>query len=273
MANSINTNVGAQVALQFLNNTNRALDTVQKRVSTGLKVADATDDGAAFAIAQGLRSDVAGLTAVNSQLGSAKGLLSVANAAATSVSDSLAELRDVATRLADEGVTGNERTQYAAQFDEIEANIKAFIDNASYNGTNLLNSGATDVAVISTVSGGTVTIGAQDIETSVYDNLDNSALTTAADYQGFLTGAFASAETNIGTALNALGADTRSLDSRIQFNTSQIDAIEQGLGALVDADLAKESARLQALQTQQQLAVQSLSIANQSPVILLSLFR
>ncbi len=271
MSNSINTNLGAQVALQNLNSVNRQLEMTQKRVSTGLKVADATDDGAAFAIAQGLRSDMKGLAAVNSQLGVAQGLVEVASAAAKSISDTLGEVRSVLTKLADAGVTGNERTQYEAQYTALKNEITNFISNADFNGTNLIEDGASSVNVIADLAGNTYTITAQNLKTAVSDSLGAAADATAA--QTLLTGGFASAENALGTAMNALAADANRLTSQANFNEQLSDATARGLGSIVDADLAKESARLQSLQTQQQLAVQALGIANQAPLALLNLFR
>ncbi len=269
--NSINTNISAQVALSNLNTTNRALEETQKRVSTGQVVADAVDNGAAFAIAQGLRSDLAGLEAVNSQLANAKGLMTVTNTAAKSISDTLAEVRDVLTRMADENNDTTQFQQYNDRYAKLKATITNYIANAVYNGQNLISAGASGVNVISDMNGTQYGITAQDLKAAVSDNL--TAITTAADAQALLTGGFTSAENSLGTAMNSLAADTNRLDDQMVFNSAMLDAIEQGLGAIVDADLAKESARLQALQTKQQLGIQALTIANAAPNVLLSLFR
>ena len=271
MVGSVNTNIGAQIALQNLNITGTDLANVQKQISTGLRVADAFDNGAVFAIAQGLRSDVGALSTVNGQLGAAKGLLQVANAAGTGVSNTLGDIRSVLVQLADQNVTGNARTQLNAQFATLKTAVSNYISGASYNGTNLLSSGAANKAVIQDISANQYTIQAQDLTANV-----TALLTAVSDATGaatLLTGNFASAQNFVGTALNAIAANSKFLDNQITFNNAISDATTTGLGALVDADLAKQSARLQSLQIKQQLGTQSLGIANQAPQSLLGLFR
>ena len=271
MVGSVNTNIAAQVALSALNFTGSQLEKVQKRISTGLNVADANDNGAVFAIAQNLRSDVGAIAAVNGQLGAAKGLLSVANAAGTGVSNTLVDVRSVLVQLADQNVTGNARNQLNAQYATLKSAVNNYISGASYNGANLLSAGAANRSVIQDISANQYLLAAQDLNTNV-----TTVLTSVSDSTGaaaLLTGGFVSAQNFVGTALNSIAANSKFLDNQITFNSAFSDATTQGLGALVDADLAKESARLQSLQIKQQLGTQSLGIANQSPQTLLGLFR
>src|SRR3954453_13157853 len=114
--NSVHTNIGAMIALQSLNATNQSLAVTQKQVSTGYRVADSTDDGAAYAIAQGVRSTVGALTSANQQLGNVQGLLSTTQSSLNDVSNTMQSMRDVLVKLSDQNVSGNERTQYAAQY-------------------------------------------------------------------------------------------------------------------------------------------------------------
>ncbi len=268
--NSIQTNTAAIIALQGLNRTNQALQATQKVVSTGYRVNDAEDDSASFAIAQGLRGDMKGYTAISEQLSKAKGTLTVASNAATSISNTMADVRAVLTKLSDDNVNGDQRTQYEADYANLRADIARFIDAADFNGTNLLSS-ATSVNVISDLSGGSISVSGHDVTTDVYDKLVDVADASAA--RTLLAGDFADAQSSIGLTLGSLGSDSRTLDSQITFIGLLGDATETGLGAIVDADLAKESAKLQSLQVKQQLATQTLSIANQSPQILLGLFK
>ena len=269
--NSVNTNSGALIALQFLNRTNTELDSVQKRVSTGQRIADNNDDGAAFAVAQGLRSDVAAYTSVADRLSAAKGLVSVASAAATSVSDTLAEIRAVTTKLADASLSTDERAQYGADYVALAAEIDNFVTQATFNGTNLAN-GAVTVNTIRDISGTAFAITGYDIDVA------GLGIAAAAPAQAVAAtaigagGAIEVAEGRVSTALNGLGASARALDNQISFISKLRDATEVGIGDIVDADLAKESARLQSLQIRQQLGTQSLAIANQAPSILLGLF-
>ena len=272
--NSIHTNRQALFALQTLNNTNADLGIVQKRVSTGFRVADARDDGGAYAVAQSVRSDIAGLTAVSEQLGGVKGLLQTTFATLSQVSDTMKQVRGTLTRLADGSISASQRTQYEAQYAELTTQITQFVSDSKYNGRTLLNtsttSGGGDIAVIRNESGSTFSIEAVDGATLQLSTTAPSGAAAAATY---LTGGFETVETAVGTAANKFGAKLQYVENQIMYNTKKSDALTAGVGALVDADLAKESANLVALQGRQQLAVQSLSLANQGPSVLLSLFR
>ena len=272
MVNSVNTNSGAIVALQSLNRTNTQLNSVQKRVSTGFRVSDAADDGAAFAVAQGLRSAVKGYESVNERLGSAKGLLSVSQEGLRGISDTLGEARKVLVKLADASLSGSERTQYTADYASLKTEVTNFLTQASFNGANLLNAGAA-VNIIFNSTGGSFTLSNQAISTAASTNLTAGNTETLAAALIGSGGGLTTMETAVGTALATIGGYIRSVNNQQNFVNVLADATNEGIGAIVDADLAKESARLQSLQIRQQLGTQALSIANQSPSSLLSLFR
>ena len=274
-SNSINTNAQAVFALQSLNKTNSELAGVQKRVSTGYRVADARDDGGAFAVAQAVRSDVAGITAVNEQLGGVKGLLQTTFAALGKVSDTMGQARAALTRLADSSLSTEQRSQYNAQYTALRTQISGFLDDAKYNGRSLLSSAAAgagnadNIKTIQNEEGAQFTVLAVEKATLLIDAApaDAEAAVTA------LNGDFGTVESKIASALNQFGSDQQYVENQIAFNSDKIDALNSGIGALVDADLAKESAKLQALQVRQQLGIQTLGMANQGPQVLLSLFR
>ena len=271
--NSVNTNIGAMTALQSLNRTNDALAAVQKRVSTGFRVADAKDDGGAFAVAQSVRGDVAGLTAANEQLGGLKGIIDVTLTSLGQVSKTMVEVRTVLTRLADGTINDEQRDQYEQQYDQLRTQIERFIDDATYNGRTLLSTdivaGGGDIVTIRNEQGTTLTLAAFDGAT---DFVVDAAPVDATAAQTAITGNWTDINKEINDALNRLGSDSRYVDSQIGYNRDKLDAIEGGLGALIDADIAKEAARLQALQIRQQLGTQTLSITNQAPQALISLF-
>jgi flagellin len=273
--NSVNTNRQAVFALQSLNQTTSELSGVQKRVSTGYRVADARDDGGAFAVAQAVRSDVAGITAVGEQLGGVKGVLQTTFAALSTVSDTMKQVRATLTRLADGAINGDQRAQYDNQYALLTQQISDFIDDATYNGRTLLSltgPAGGDIVGIRNEGGGTFTVAAVDGATL---KLSTTPPADAAAAQAMIAagGAFDTIDGLISTALNEFGASMQYVDNQITYNSKKIDAMNDGLGALVDADLAKESSKLQALQTRQQLGIQTLGIANQGPQVLLSLFR
>jgi flagellin len=274
--NSVNTNRQAVFALQSLNLTNAELGGVQKRVSTGYRVADAKDDGGAFAVAQAVRSDVAGVTAVGEQLGGVKGVLQTTFASLSVVSDTMKQVRATLTRLADGAINGDQRAQYNTQYTLLTQQISDFIDDATYNGRTLLNTstaaGGGNITGIRNEGGGTFTVQAVNGATLKLSTTA-PASSTAAQAMIATGGAFDVIDGLISTALNRFGADMQYVENQIVYNSKKVDAMNDGLGALVDADLAKESSKLQALQTRQQLGIQTLGIANQGPQVLLSLFR
>lgn len=278
--NSINTNPGSFVALRTLNSVNRNLDTTQNRVSTGLKVGGALDDASNFAIAQGIRGELKALGAVTQGLNNAKGIGKVAIAGTTGLSNLLSDVRSKLTELSNEGITSSQRSILVSDFNELLSQAGNFLDNAVFNGVNLLDTAAlsTNVNTLSNLNGGTLTLTAQDLRTTVgalqgIATIDADTAAAATNAQTVLTTEFANLESAVNTALGSLGAEVRALELQTQFLEQISDATEEGLGNIVDADLARESARLTSLQVQQQLSTQTLGIANQRPQSLLGLFR
>ncbi len=269
--NSINTNIGALVALRNLNATNSELTKVQDRVSTGLKVIGAKDNASTFAIAQGIRGDIKATQAVQQGLSQGKGVASVAISGATAVSNILIDIKSKIVEGLNPANTSDQQAILAADYVELVGQVLNFIQNAEFNGQNQLISGAAAVAIIADKDGGALTIRAQDLEGTAFSPLNVQNLTNVSTASQALTQVNTIINT-VNTALGQLGADNRALENQDTFLSSINEALEEGVGALVDADLAKESARLQALQVKQQLAVQTLSIANSSPQILLGLF-
>jgi flagellin len=274
--NSINTNAQALIALQNLNTTNSQMSITQKRVSTGYRVADARDDGGAFAVAQAVRSDVAGVIAVGEQLGGVKGILQTTFASLSVVSDTMKQVRAVLTRLADAAISADQRVTYEQQYELLAGQVASFVDDAFYNGRTLLSTDATagggNITAIRNESGATFTINAVDGDTL---KMPPAAPTSSAQATTWIVsgGDFDNVDRAISTALNEFGSSMAFVDNQIKYNSQKVDAMEGGLGALVDADLAKESSTLEALKVRQQLGVQTLGLANQGPQVLLGLFR
>ncbi|MBB5692759.1 flagellin [Muricoccus pecuniae] len=269
--NSVNTNTGASIALQTLNRTNDALAVTQKRISTGYRVADAKDDGAAFAVAQSVRADISGLTSANEQIGGVQGVLSTALSGLTKVSETMSNVRAVLVKLADGTLSSDQRTQYEAQYKSLQSQVKNYIEDATYNGRSLLSTTDGNIATVRNEKGTAYTLTAVDGATLELGTL--TAGTAWATTALSASGDFTTKMNLINTAMNTFGNNNTYLQSQISYNKEKMASLETGLGALVDADLAKESAKLQALQIKQQLGTQSLSIANQAPQSLLSLFR
>ena len=272
LSNSINTNVGAMVALRSLNTVSSDLAKAQDRISTGLKVIGAKDNASSFAIAQGIRAEIKAILAVQQGLANGRGVSNVALAGATAISNLLIDMKTKVIEGLNPGNSSEQQAILNSDFAELVDQVLNFIQNAEYNGRNLLQSGSTNLNVISDTAGGTLTVRVQDLEGTVYSQLNIQNLTNVSAASAALTQITAVINT-VSVSLGQLGADAHSLEFQDSFLVSILDATEEGLGSIVDADLAKESAKLQALQVKQQLAVQSLSIANAAPQILLGLFQ
>ena len=272
LSNSINTNVGAMVALRSLNTVSSDLAKAQDRISTGLKVIGAKDNASSFAIAQGIRAEIKAIFAVQQGLANGRGVSNVALAGATAISNLLIDMKQKVIEGLNPGNSSEQQAILNSDFAELVDQVLNFIQNAEYNGRNLLQSGSNNLNVISDTAGGTLTVRVQDLEGTVYSQLNIQNLTNVSAASAALTQITAVINT-VSVALGQLGSDAHSLEFQDSFLVSILDATEEGLGSIVDADLAKESAKLQALQVKQQLAVQSLSIANAAPQILLGLFQ
>jgi flagellin len=284
MSFSVNTNVGAMAALQSLSMTGKAMSTTQSRINTGLNVASTKDDSASFTIAQGLRGDLGGLKAVSSSLNRAKSVTDVAVAGAEQVSDVINEMKKKAYESSDAGIDQASRDAINQDFVALRDRITTIVNSSDFNGTNILKSGGGTVSALQSLQDGdNVTAGWQPDSLTVANqglDLGGSVITVAAagavDTQASaqaMIDTLTTTQTNLKTSLSTLGAASRRIDAQSAFSNKLSDVVEGGIGNLVDADLAKESAHLQALQVKQQLGIQALSIANQAPQAIMSLFR
>lgn len=272
---TINTNAGAMVALQNLNQTNRDLETVQSRINTGLAISSAKDNGGIYAIAQKMRSDVAGYGAVRNSLDLAQSTTDVALAAGEAISDLLVEMKEKALAASDTSLDTASRTALNEDFKALRDQISTITSNAEFNGTNLINGTVTSISALANADGSnTITISDANL------TLGGGTVTVAATASFSSAGDAATMVTTIETSLDnlnaslaKLGTASKSLEVHKGFVGKLSDALEKGIGNLVDADLAKESARLQSLQVKQQLGTQALSIANSAPSSILGYFR
>jgi flagellin len=298
MAFSINTNSSALAALQNLNNTQSELGAVQTRVTTGLRVSSAKEDSSAFVIAQNLRSDLNGMKSVTSSLNRAKSVLDVTLAGAQQVSDLMNQMRAKALEASDAGLDTKSRAALQLDFKALQEQISTVVKSSDFNGTNLLDGSPTTPSSLSALqsikNSSTLVVANLDIQGMMEQNVATPAGGGAAvNYNVLGTGGTGLTDASIdtenkakdsitaidqavaamATKLNTLGSAARQVDSQLTFTSKLSDVIQTGIGVLVDADLAKDSAQLQALQLKQQLGVQALSIANQSPQSIASLFR
>ena len=275
--NSVNTNASALVALQNLNSTNAQLNQVQTRINTGQKVSSAKDNGAIWAIAQNQRADIAAYGSVTDSLNRVSSTIDVAVSAGETISDLLTQLKAKALAASDASLDTTGRSALNEDFKALRDQIKKTIDNASFNGANLLKTAATAIYGLANTDGSSkltvqpaiLGLGASGSAITFAATASfNSAATASA-----LIATVSTSLTNVNAAVAKLGTASKAFALQLSFVSKLSDAITAGVGNLVDADVAKESANLTALQTKQQLGIQALSIANQSPQSLLSLFK
>jgi len=270
MALSVNTNMGAMVALQNLNKTNNMLEKTQLSITTGLRVNGPKDDASTFAIAQTMRGDIAGMGAVKTALANGDATVNVAIEAGQSIADLLTEMKAKVVQANQAGLDTASRTALNNDFIALRDQITTIVATASFNGTNLIEASASNTSVLSTVDGSTITVSAQKMDTSTL-GISVASLGTSANAASALA-LIDTAIQSVSDKLAALGSVAKRIEVQSEFTTKLQDILKAGVGTLVDADLAEESAKLQALQIKQQLGVQSLSIANSGPQAILSLF-
>ena len=266
---SVNTNVGALVAQKFLRATSAELNMTQNRVSSGLRVTSALDDASSFAVAAGMRADIKAYTAVAGALQGAKVGAQVAVSAGETIAKRMEDVKSKIVQMGDESLSAASRATYQSDLDSMVIEVNNYLRQASYQNVNLLGSGGADFLVVANIDASGITVRNQDVA-----DLSGASLTIA-DQAGASNALslLAGFKSNLDTALAQLGADLKQIDAQSEFIQQTEETVRIGLGALVDADLAKESANLQSLQVRQQLGVQGLGIANQSPQALLGLFR
>jgi flagellin len=276
MATTVNTNVGAMVALQNLNRTSRDLEQVQQRINTGLRVASAKDNGGVFAIAQNMRSEVGGLAAVQQSLDRAMSVVDVAISAGTAISDILIEMKEKAVAASDVSLDTSSRDALNEDFKALRDQIGTIVENAKFNGINLTDGSLTNgVRALANSDGSAyITVASEDL--SLSGSIVSLTSTTSIDTATNASAAISTVENslqNVNESLARLGTGAKKLEIHKAFVSKLSDSLRGGIGNLVDADLASESARLQSLQVKQQLGIQALSIANSAPQMLLGLFR
>jgi flagellin len=271
MGFSVNTNVGALAALRSLNNTSRELNVTQNRVNTGLRVSSAKDNASSFNIAQNIRANIGGLNAVKSSLDRGSSTIDVALAAAEAVSDILIEMREKAVAAKDVGLDTASFTALNSEFKELRTSITSIVLNAAFNGTNVLLSDSIS-ALIADDGGTTISVANQILTITTGLSIDIADIGDSTKAISSVVSIDAAIVT-VGNALAKLGSASKSMENQRAFVDTLSDALTVGIGNLVDADLAKESANLQALQVKQQLGIQALSIANQAPASILALFQ
>ena len=275
MSLSVNTNVGAMIALQYLNKTTSELTATQNHINSGLKIATAKDNGAIFAIAQNMRGDVSAFHAVSDSLNRAVSATDVAMSAGQAVSDLLVEMKGKAVAASDASLDSASRSALDEDFASLRDQVTNILENAIFNGVNLVDGTSSSLtALISADGGSTITIDGEDMSLggSIVTISTGASLSTASAASTMI-GTINTSLENVNAALARLGSSSKQISIQNDFIGKLIDTLNAGIGNLVDADLATESARLQSLQVKQQLGVQALAIANSAPAIALSLFR
>jgi flagellin len=271
---TVNTNVGAMIALQYLNKTNAQLQETQNAVNTGLKVSSAKDDGATFAIAQNMRGDVAGYSAVKDSLNRGMSAVDVALSAGQSISDLMIEMKQKALAASDQSLDTASRQALNEDFQSYRDQITSIISNAVFNNFNLIDGSTAKISALASSDGARkITVQAENMNLSgsIITITSTASISTQAKASAMI-GTVEASLTNINGALARLSSGGKKFSIQIDFVQKLSDTVTAGLGNLVDADMAEESAKLQSLQVKQQLGVQALSIANSSPQVILSLF-
>ena len=270
--NSINTNAGALVALQNLNSTSSELGVVQQRISTGKKVGSAKDNGAIWATAKIQSATATSLNAVKDSLQRGQSTIDVALAAGDTITDLLGKMKEKALAASDTSLNTASFNALKSDFNSLRDQVAKAASNAKFNGVSIADGKTTQLTFLANTDGSGFTVNAKTLTLAGIGLSAAFTFTSAASAKSVI----AKVDTAIGTTTNklaTLGTSSTGLDTHLTFVGKLQDSLDAGVGNLVDADLAKESAKLQSLQTKQQLGIQALSIANSSSSAILSLFR
>ena len=275
MSFSVNTNAGALTALQYLSATQGALAKTQTAINSGMKVASARDDGAIYAIAQNQRGAVAGYQAVINSINNGTSSIDVALSAGQSISDLLIQLKQKALSAADASLDTASRSAMNQDFIALRDQISTIVSNAQFNGYNLVDGSTTQVTALASADGTRrITTQAQNMSLSgTIVTLTSTATISTQAKASTLVATIQSSLTNVNAALAKLSAGAAKFSIQATFAQNLSDTLTTGIGNLVDANMAQESASLQSLQVKQQLGIQALSIANQAPQTILGLFQ
>ena len=277
---SINTNTGSMAAIQNLNATSRGLEASQKAISTGKKVADVRDNGAIWTIANKMTSDVKSYDRVRESADRAGAILDTAISASESIMELLNEMKGKALAATQTGLSTSSQSALNADFVQLRDQITSIVANASFDGTNMVNATPANAVALGDAAGGnTLTIngislalGSTTVSLAALQTIGKATAAAIDDPAAALT-AVNNSITALGTQMATWGAGAKRIDVHKQFVSKLQDSLNAGIGSIVDADLSKESAKLQSLQVKQQLGVQALSIANSSSQTALALFR
>lgn len=276
MSIGVHTNASALIALQNLNHTADELTQTQTRISTGLNISSAKDNASVWAIAQGQRADIGALGAVKMSLDRATSISDVAATAGQSVSDLLTQMKQKVVAGLDPSIDTASRTALNNDFQSLLKQIQSTVDGAVFDGANLLNGSITNgIQFLANADGNkTITLSVKDLSFGgSIITLDGTSSITTVAAASLVLGQLDASIINVNTALGQMGSDASQISQHEDFVSKLVDVLTTGVGKLVDADMAKESANLQALQVQQQLGAQALSIANSQPQVVLSLFK
>lgn len=278
---SINTNVSAMNALSIMRNVNSDLQTTQDRISTGSKVNSAKDNAAYFAISETMKGDSGMYKSIDEGLNMTKNVVSTARLGAETFVD-LA--KQVSERVAFAQGTGVNLADVQSEIDALTERMGTVIEQSTFNGVSMVDN-TDDVTAVTGVSRDganfsttSITLKGQDLSSILtdFEAIDLVAASTATGTAPDLEDTLVNAETSLSesvTAATNLGISEKSIETQQGFLKDLTDRLDKSVGSLVDADMEQEAARLQALQVQQQLATQSLSIANQAPQNIMALFR
>ncbi|MDE2135191.1 MAG: flagellin [Alphaproteobacteria bacterium] len=272
---SVNTNTSAMMALQYLNQTQSELAVTQSAINTGLKIATAKDDGATYAIAQNMRGNVAGYSAVTDSINRGMSAVEVAMSAGQSISDLLIEMKQKSLAAADQSLDTASRQAMNQDFVALRDQITTIVKNAIFNGFNLVDGSTNQITALASADGTRrITVSAEKLTLSgsIVTIKSTGTISTQAKASTMVATVQASLD-NVNSALAKLSSGSKKFSIQLEFAQKLSDTLTTGIGHLVDADMAKESAMLTSLQTKQQLGVQALAIANQAPQTILSLFR
>jgi flagellin len=276
MPNTINTNGSAMLALQSFNRNNSDLAVTERRISTGKTVTSTKDNGAVWAVAQGQMGQAKALDVVTDSLNRVQSILDVTLNVSQQLSDDLIQMKSLAMGLWDRTIPNVERQAIVDQISIISGNWDKKVKSATFSGVNLLNSptGSGTLSVpLDSDSSAKLTITKTNLTIGYWFNWVTPSISTTDTFIQIFINNLNSANQYVGAAIAQYSSKTREVAATLKATATRQDSLIGAVGNLVDADMGKESARLQSQLAKLQLGAHSLRVANGSTSILRSLFR
>ncbi|MFE1598711.1 flagellin [Methylobacterium sp. ID0610] len=275
----ISSNSQSSYIVANLRQINNELGVAQLRIGTGKKINSASDNPTMWSVANNLKTAIKTQGDLSDSIAVAKGKTDTASKALDTVSDLLTQMKQISDQATNSPPSNDDYTTYANKITALQKQVTAVINGASFQGTNLLKTTTALKTVIGNDGSANVTLDltTQDISSGATASALAAPAESSGDkFKASVQGISALAQSALDQVSGyqaTVSAYSAGLGAQMDFLKTMQSVQQSTLDSLVNANLEEESAKVTALQTQQQLAYQALSIGNSSSASILRLFQ